>query len=266
MMTEFVIDDFDGDEVAELDHYLFPCPQVLRMGQAELQALIESNIADATDMVDGTETSATVRIDVAQDLIEQARDRLLALGYVFSEQERGRLSFLKWPPSAETVERERLEEERIWAAKKAAQAVWEPFMHDCMRRLLAGQPLLQGFHAEHLELVVGAQPPAYPGQKRLSGQQVLDLAARYEELTGLKPGLGYVCSAPGMEFASDPAAGWGLYIPLSPNQEALMLILDAMRIDPWLRTSLYDKHPDTPLPGWWVNPGQMLRAAAGVKR
>lgn len=257
--SNFDEEDFDA-------RYLFPEPSIRRMGRQELLLLIDSNYADATDMVDGTDAHADVRIDVAQDFIEQARDQLERIGHIFTESERSRLRFLRWPPSPEEVERERLAEERRWAAKKAAQVVWEPFMHECMRRLLVGQPLLRGFHAERLELVVGTQPPSYPGKKRLSGQQVLDLAGRYEQLTGLKPGLGYVCSAPGMEFATDPAAGWSLYIPLSSRRDALELILDALRVDEWMSTSLYDMHPDTPLPGWWVDPGEMLRAAAGAKR
>lgn len=143
MMYEFIMEEFEDEADAELDGYLFPYPQVLRMEKAELLALIESNIADATDMVDGTDANADVRIDVAQDLIEQVRDRLLAMGHEFTAQERRRLGFLRWPPSPEEVERERLEEERRWAAKKAAQVVWEPFMLACMRRLILGQPLLQ---------------------------------------------------------------------------------------------------------------------------
>lgn len=118
MMSEFIMEEFEDEADAELDGYLFPYPQVLRMEKAELLALIESNIADATDMVDGTDANADVRIDVAQDLIEQVRDRLLAMGHEFTAQERRRLGFLRWPPSPEEVERERLEEERRWATRR----------------------------------------------------------------------------------------------------------------------------------------------------
>lgn len=113
----------DGD----WDTYLFPEPELRACTDEELYTLIRENLPNATAETDGTDLLTDVDIDHAQDLIEQARDLLLARGAAISPQWRAALRFLRWPlsPAEVTANQARrlreIEEDRLRRAHAAKQ-------------------------------------------------------------------------------------------------------------------------------------------------
>ena len=115
----------DGD----WDTYLFPEPELRACTDEELYTLIRENLPNATAETDGTDLLTDVAIDHAQDLIEQARDLLLARGAAISPQWRAALRFLRWPlsPAEVTANQARrlreIEEDRLRRAHAAKLGV-----------------------------------------------------------------------------------------------------------------------------------------------
>lgn len=93
----------EGDvvKIDEMGAYLFPDDNIVRLDDQALLDFIECKLGDALDMTDGSDFGSDLRIDIAQDRIEQARDILLSRGYVFSPDQQERISFLQWPLSLE---------------------------------------------------------------------------------------------------------------------------------------------------------------------
>ncbi|UXF74717.1 hypothetical protein K7574_21150 (plasmid) [Stenotrophomonas maltophilia] len=88
-------------KLKQMSAYLFPDDRIHWLGDQALLDLIECNLDDALDMNDGSDFGSDLRIDIAQDYIEQARDLLLSRGHVFSADFKKRLSFIQWPFSSE---------------------------------------------------------------------------------------------------------------------------------------------------------------------
>lgn len=140
------------------DHYLFPDDEIPTLGETKLLAVIAANLRNATDTSDDSDIGGDIRIDGAQDIIEQARDQLVSNGYVFSLDEQSRLSFLTWPLTAEQEQAAAVlrEQERIadaqyreWA--RSAQAK----LSGLFAILMAGDALPEDADVNRVELSIG---------------------------------------------------------------------------------------------------------------
>lgn len=140
------------------DHYLFPDDQIPSMSENELLALIEANLRDAKDCTDGSDIGSDLRIDGAQDIIEQARDQLVRKGYVFSFDEQERLPFLTWPLTAEQ-EREqalRREQESVAEARYREWARSAEARLNCLfKKLMVGDVLPGEANFDRVEMNIG---------------------------------------------------------------------------------------------------------------
>lgn len=171
-----------GRQLQNRDHYLFPNDRIPTLSTEALLRIVDANIRDATDNTDGSDLGSDVRIDGAQDIIEQARDQLVVLGHVFSAEEQKRLSFLEWPKTkeqeqAEAAQRERDRiaglQQREWA--KASQGL----LNSVFARLIAGHdlPTEAGLDGLTLEIGWGSCTDYADGRTttRPSGAEVLQM-------------------------------------------------------------------------------------------
>lgn len=86
------------DCVIDFGKYLFPNTELINYNDTELLSYIKELLSSALDQPDGYRMHVTsYGIDHAQDIIEQARDILVARGMTFSMEDQAKLSFLSWP-------------------------------------------------------------------------------------------------------------------------------------------------------------------------
>lgn len=109
----------------DLNSYHFPEPSLSQMSNEGLLDVIRRRLPQALDMTDGSDINSDVKIDYAQDLIEQARDLLLERGHVFSEEERQQMSFVIWPLSEEEKAEQARRHEDEMAEHALRLQAWE---------------------------------------------------------------------------------------------------------------------------------------------
>jgi hypothetical protein len=199
-------DDKDG---LNLDTYLFPDEDLQYCSIQELRDHITENLATALDQVDGISSVREEHIDLAQDIIEQCRDRLLARGESFSDEERGTLSFLRWPltPAEEAAKHAR--EEAVLAERRARWVVAQQKAVDLVTRCLQGEA--QEDELQHCELTVHLNEA--PGLEAIKRANLL------ESFTGQKPFLAYVCSRAGVTLETDPGLRVSMSVKLSTSPQ-----------------------------------------------
>eukprot|EP00659_Diplonema_papillatum_P007025 gene7025-10834_t len=118
------------------DAYEFPDEDLLDYSVEQLQALIRKKLPLATYQIDGLGGIDQVRVDYAQDLIDQARDLLLDRGMSFTQAEIEELEFLTWPPTeSERIERET--QQLAEAAERVPIYVSEPDIQAALDHLRA---------------------------------------------------------------------------------------------------------------------------------
>lgn len=253
MSTE-ELDDDDHDDSDNSQSYLFPNPELKSKPSESLEALIAALLDDTIDRTDGTDMHSDVRIDYAQDLIEQARDILVERGYVFGAEQRLTLPFLSWPLTQEQQAEADREKADADAEKARMLVEWEKAQQE-MRRivsaLIAGEKL-PGIDVGLIELRIGDS--TIGSGLGPSGAQVLAMAEAIKRIIGQKPQITYCCSKAGITFAEDKAPAWGLQFRLTRQRELWALItkwiqgrqfhIDAIATD-------YGPHPWAgPIPAW----------------
>ena len=231
-------DDYD-------DSYLFPMPSLKKSTSEELLAFIAENMADAHDQTDGTDMNSDVRIDHAQDTIEQARDILLKRGHSFNQEDREQMAFLRWPltpeEQAEKDRRDAIEAEQRKIAWAKAE-VQRTELRDIVSALIRGEEL-SGVEVDRLQFNIG--DASIRGHFSISGAEVLTMAEKLRAITGNEPKVAYCCSAPGIAFADDPAPGWGLYFYLTKQPELWALLKEWMgRPNFYVHASVWDYRPE----------------------
>ncbi|ACD21661.1 hypothetical protein [Paraburkholderia phytofirmans] len=247
-------DDYD-------DSYLFPMPSLKEKTSEELRAFIAANMADAHDQTDGTDMNSDVRIDHAQDAIEQARDILMKRGHSFTQEDREQMSFLSWPltpeEQAEKNRRDAIEAEQQKIAWAKAE-VQRNEMRDIVSALIRGEEL-PGVEVDRLQFNIGDS--SIRGHFSISGAEVLAMTEKLRTITGDEPKLAYCCSAPGIKFADDPAPGWGLYFYLTKQPELWALLTEWMRRpDFYVHASVWDYRPEK-TGGVWVTVTDLFERA-----
>jgi hypothetical protein len=204
------------EEGGYMTGYLFPDDDLAKLGNLQLLALVDRNIDNALDMTDGSDFGSDIRIDVAQDRIEQVRDLLLGRGHVFSADDQERLSFLQWPlTDGQKAERAiaEAEESVVRAAAATRFKAYCAAMEAFVRGMVCG---------------VAVEPPAPDwyvtigdcranARDGLSGASVLAMVAEVEALVGARPRLSYGCSRVGVTFETDPAPAWAIDVPLNAD-------------------------------------------------
>lgn len=110
-MTEFESRMNVESNFYEEDSYLFPDEALLSLSNDDLRRVIRTNLKDGQDQTDGTDFNSDIRIDSAQDIIEQARDILLARGMTFTDDEKCDMRFLSWPLTEEDLAQEAIKKE-----------------------------------------------------------------------------------------------------------------------------------------------------------
>lgn len=108
----------------EEDRYLFPDKKLLIFSSDDLHRVILDNLTDANDHTDGTDCNSDVRIDFAQDIVEQARDILLARGKTFTDEEKCEMHFLSWPLTEEEIAQEAIKSEQEQKAMLRVRELW----------------------------------------------------------------------------------------------------------------------------------------------
>lgn len=221
-----------GDEATaagDLDTYLFPEPELCTCTDEQLYALIQENLPYATAEPDGTDHLSDVAIDHAQDLIEQARDLLMARGAEISPQLRAALRFLRWPLSPEEVaanqarQLREIEEDRIrraHAAKLGAEII------AAIRTVMDGGQVPATLSLEGVTVDVGWCSRTFDGERRTispSGAEVVRMrdaliAAGCAEcrLSGASQG--------GVPFEEAPTPEWGLSFSVPLTRDAWDLL------------------------------------------
>ena len=69
--------------------------------EKQLLKVISDYLPMASDKCDGTEYMSLINEQVGFDIVEQARNALICIGYQFSQDEKQSMYFLKWPVEAE---------------------------------------------------------------------------------------------------------------------------------------------------------------------
>lgn len=105
-MSEFESRMNHGSNFYKENIYLFPDEELISLSSDDLRRLILANLVDAHDQTDGTDCNSDIMIDSAQDIIEQARDILLARGKTFTDEEKCEMHFLSWPLTEEEIAQE----------------------------------------------------------------------------------------------------------------------------------------------------------------
>lgn len=211
--------------------YLFPRDDFTKMTDRELLDFIQLKIDDALDCTDGSDFHSDIRIDSAQDFIEQARDVLLDRGHVFSACDQERMSFLEWPLSCEQQDQRAkadLEEAAARAESAARFGAYCAAMERFVIGMVRGEPVERP--APGWYLTIGDCRAGARGG--LSGAKVLEMVEKIEALTGTEPLLGYGCSGPGMTFSEDPAPAWSIRIPLTDHASVWALLMQWMASKP----------------------------------
>jgi hypothetical protein len=113
--------------------YDFPDDSIQSMTSAQLRKLIKARLPDALDQCDGTDPHTDIRAEYAQDIIEQAVDRLHALGEDLSDEEKSRITFIDWRTTEQKEADAAREDEEIafrahsfnvWADKINGEVAW----------------------------------------------------------------------------------------------------------------------------------------------
>lgn len=105
--------------------YLFPDEELLSLSSDDLRQVILANLMDAHDQTDGTDYNSDIRIDSAQDIIEQARDILLARGETFTDEEKCEMPFLSWPLTEEELAQEAIKKEQEQESRVRVNERWQ---------------------------------------------------------------------------------------------------------------------------------------------
>lgn len=237
------------------EKYLFPDDAIGTMPRAELLTLIESYLKDAHDMTDGSDYNSDVRIDYAQDMIEQARDALLDGGYIFTAAERARLGFLTWPltpaQAAAKVEqdaREQADREAYRAWRESIEAKFSGLLELAMR----GEALPPEADFTGLQIDVGwsSWQSSASGETtmRPSGADVRKMVETMRARGFADACLAaYTCSRAGVTFDTDPGPAWTINFSVPASAAAWQL----------LRT-WWDEHRIQSAPYvWYHEPGKV---------
>ncbi|RYY74501.1 MAG: hypothetical protein EOO52_13125 [Gammaproteobacteria bacterium] len=107
------------------DRYLFPDEELFSLSSDDLRRVILESLTDAHDQTDGTDCNSDVRIDFAQDIIEQARDIVLARGETFTAEEKCEMHFLSWPLTEEEIAQEFIKKEQEQEALLRVRERWQ---------------------------------------------------------------------------------------------------------------------------------------------
>ncbi|NWD57155.1 hypothetical protein HX878_20705 [Pseudomonas veronii] len=208
------------------DAYEFPDEDLLDYSVEQLQALIRKKLPLATYQIDGLGGIDQVRVDHAQDLIDQARDLLLDKGMSFTQAEIEELEFLTWPPTeSERIERETqqlaeaAERVRLAALRKQVEARSLATTQNAIDGKLADQPaVVQGIKLvlsrSGLSFSNGEIYPSGP-----SGTEVLSLVDQLQAIGVTDARLrSYTCSRVGVQFDTDPVPSWKIEmrLPVDP--------------------------------------------------
>ena len=234
-MTAVAVPGSDESVPESHNAYLFTDPEIDKMTAAALAALMDGLEPDAMDQTDGSDFDSDVRIDHAQDLIEQARDALLKRGYVFSEAERLKFSFLTWPASPD--------EAAAAIAEREARRTTQAEMTNIVATWLADGDLLEVDIGDY-DLEIGVSSIA--GFFGLPGATVLMMVAQVRALSGDEPTLTFTCSGAGIEFVNDPHPGWTIGFRMNARRELVALIKGWMALPcrPHAVITRCQSHPD----------------------
>lgn len=208
------------------DAYEFQDEDLLDYSVEQLQALIRKKLPLATYQIDGLGGIDQVRVDHAQDLIDQARDLLLDKGMSFTQAEIEELEFLTWPPTeSERLERETqqlldaAERVRLAALRKQVEARSLAITQDAIDGKLADQPSV----VQSIKLVLSrsglsfSNGEIYPNCP--SGSEVLSLVDQLHAIGVTDARLrSYSCSKVGVQFDTDPVPSWKIEmrLPVDP--------------------------------------------------
>ena len=204
------------------DAYEFQDEDLLDYSVEQLQALIRNNLPLATYHIDGLGGIDQVRVDHAQDLIDQARDLLLDKGMAFTQAEIKELKFLTWPlTESERLERETqqlaeaAERVRLAALRKQVEARSLAITQDAIDGKLADQPSA----VQAIKLVLSrsglsfSNGEIYPNGP--SGSEVLSLVDQLQAIGVTDARLrSYSCSRVGVQFDTDPVPSWKIEMRL----------------------------------------------------
>lgn len=208
------------------DAYEFPDGDLLVYSVEELQALIRKKLPLATYQIDGLGGIDQVRVDHAQDLIDQARDLLLDQGMSFTQVEIDELQFLTWPPTeSERIERETqqladaAERVRLAALRKKVKARSLAITQNAIDGKLADQPGV----VEGIKLVLSRSGLSYSNGEIYpsgpSGSEVISLVDELQAIGVTDARLrSYTCSRVGVQFDTDPVPSWKIEmrLPVAP--------------------------------------------------
>jgi len=205
--------------------YEFQDEDLLDYSVDQLQALIRKKLPLATYQIDGLGGIDQVRVDHAQDLIDQARDLLLDMGVSFTQAEIEELDFLIWPlTEAELIEQETQQREeaaervRLAALRKQVEARSLAVTQDAIDGKLSKQPAA----VEGIKLVLGRTGLSYSnGQMHPNGPAGIDVLTLVDQLQAI--GVtdarlrSYTCSRAGLQFDTDPVPSWKIEMRLPVN-------------------------------------------------
>ncbi|HYD60529.1 MAG TPA: hypothetical protein VEC35_09255 [Noviherbaspirillum sp.] len=229
----------------EEDTYLFPMPRLLTYSNAELRDLIASNLDQAHDMTDGTDFNSDVKIDHAQDIIEQARDILLARGEVFTPEEQAQMDFLDWPLSPEEIAAQEVAEAREREARYLLDLEWSRIKNrytPWIEQLIRGEALPSDAEFDGIELNIGwngwTNSPDGRTTLRPSGEEVMRMRDELERVAGVPVELGHFGSRAGVTIETDPAPGWNFRFPVPRAAEAWSLLLQ------WWKEHRFTSQPE----------------------
>ncbi len=214
------------------DHYLFPDDEIPGLSRDELLKVISANLDDAMDATDGSDINSDVRIDYAQDIIEQARDALVDEGYEFSQSEQERMSFLSWPLTPEQEKARAAKAERE-AVDLAAHFQWRDSTQAKFNRYLAlamnGEALPPESNFSGLKIEIGwsSWTSTWSGESTVSPSGD-DVGKMVDALinSGCADAriAAYSCSRVGVTFETDPCPGWTIDFSVPVSIEAWQLL------------------------------------------
>jgi hypothetical protein len=123
-----------------VDRYLFPDDAVPGMASVDLHGLIARHRRAANDACDGPGSRDPLQIDIAQDMVDQCLDALLARGEELSEDERAAAPWRDWrtdeQKAADAVAEE--ERDRAW---RAVYLPWRDSIEAMFADAVAGREL-----------------------------------------------------------------------------------------------------------------------------
>ena len=209
----------DGD----WDTYLFPEPELRACTDEELYTLTRENLPNATAETDGTDLLTDVAIDHAQDLIEQARDLLLARGAAISPQWRAALRFLRWPlsPAEVTANQARrlreIEEDRLRRAHAAKLGV---DILQAIRTVMDGGRLPLSLSLEGVTVSIGWGLRTSDGERRSISPSGAEVVRMRDALAaaGCCHCQIHGASQDGIPFEEAPTPEWSLNFSVPTNR------------------------------------------------